>query len=89
MSMMLTAFILINGYGFALMNIDKQRAVQNKWRISERRIWLTAALFGSAGVWLGMLCFRHKTKHLSFKLGIPFLLMIQAVLAVVLLYVMN
>ncbi|OMI26023.1 hypothetical protein BTA31_16390 [Bacillus haynesii] len=72
--------ILINGYGFFLMKADKQKAVRGKWRLSERRIWLVAAAFGSAGVWFGMLRFRHKTKHLSFRLGIPFLLGVQAVL---------
>ncbi|MEC1262842.1 DUF1294 domain-containing protein [Bacillus swezeyi] len=81
MNIALIYLILINGYGFLLMKTDKQRAVKNKWRVSERRIWLTAAVFGSAGVWLGMLRFRHKTKHLSFALGIPFLLIVQAVLA--------
>ncbi|MEC0701816.1 DUF1294 domain-containing protein, partial [Bacillus haynesii] len=43
--------ILINGYGFFLMKADKQKAVRGKWRVSERRIWLVAAAFGSAGVW--------------------------------------
>ncbi|ATH92728.1 membrane protein [Bacillus glycinifermentans] len=81
MHLVLIFFIIINGYGFFMMRADKRRAVQHKWRVPERRIWLTAAAFGSAGVWLGMILVRHKTKHLSFRLGIPFLFVIQAALA--------
>ncbi|MFN2747694.1 MULTISPECIES: DUF1294 domain-containing protein [Bacillus] len=79
-TILLIYVILINGYGFLLMKSDKQRAVKNKWRVSERRIWLTAAVFGSLGVWGGMLLFRHKTKHLSFKIGVPLLLIAHVVL---------
>ncbi|MBV2197325.1 DUF1294 domain-containing protein [Bacillus velezensis] len=63
--------VLINGYGFWIMGTDKRRAKAHRWRISEKRIWLTAAMFGSLGVWIGMRIFRHKTKHKSFLYGVP------------------
>ena len=43
---------------------------------------LLAAAGGSAGVALGMLEFRHKTKHRTFTLGVPAILLAQAALAV-------
>ncbi|MCR6595231.1 DUF1294 domain-containing protein [Bacillus halotolerans] len=72
--------VLINLYGFWVMGADKRRAQRHKWRISEDRLWLIAIVFGALGVWLGMQTFRHKTKHASFQYGVPFLLVIEAVL---------
>ncbi|SEO81870.1 Uncharacterized membrane protein YsdA, DUF1294 family [Amphibacillus marinus] len=62
------------------MRTDKQRAKQNKWRISERMIWTISILGGSLGALTGMYGYRHKTKHLSFKLGLPLLLICQIVI---------
>ncbi|AHC43187.1 hypothetical protein BAMY_13430 [Bacillus amyloliquefaciens] len=78
--------VLINGYGFWIMGADKRRAKAHRWRISEKRIWLTAAMFGSLGVWIGMRTFRHKTKHKSFLYGVPLLFLTEA--ALVLMYLM-
>ncbi|MFJ9291368.1 DUF1294 domain-containing protein [Bacillus halotolerans] len=72
--------VLINLCGFWVMGADKRRAQRHKWRISESRLWLIAIVFGALGVWLGMQTFRHKTKHASFQYGVPFLLVIEAVL---------
>ncbi|MCC2928164.1 MULTISPECIES: DUF1294 domain-containing protein [Bacillus] len=72
--------VLINLCGFWVMGADKRRAQHHKWRISEDRLWLIAIVFGALGVWLGMQTFRHKTKHTSFQYGVPFLLVIEAVL---------
>ncbi|MCD8500728.1 MAG: DUF1294 domain-containing protein [Bacillaceae bacterium] len=62
------------------MYSDKQKAKKNKWRTSERTFFIIALLGGSLGVLLGMQWFRHKTKHLSFKLIIPIISMIQIAL---------
>ncbi|MCY7917120.1 DUF1294 domain-containing protein [Bacillus vallismortis] len=72
--------VLINLCGFWVMGADKRRAQQHKWRISEDSLWLIAIVFGALGVWLGMQIFRHKTKHASFKYGVPLLLVIEAIL---------
>ena len=34
------------------------------------------------GVWAGMYLFRHKTKHVSFVLGIPLILIVQTALLI-------
>lgn len=63
--------IVINIIGFAVMGIDKKRAIRGAWRISEASLFLTAFLGGALGCTLGMRHFRHKTKHWYFKYGMP------------------
>ena len=62
------------------MGEDKRRAQRGKWRIPERTLFLSAALFGGLGGVLGMHIFHHKTRHLRFRLGFPALLLVQVVL---------
>ena len=70
--------------GFILMGMDKKKAQEHRWRIPEKTLFLTAAIGGSTGVLIGMFFFRHKTKHLSFRLGIPLILTAQCLIAWVL-----
>lgn len=65
--------LLINVIGFVFMLYDKQSARKSKRRIPEKTLFTFAFLGGSAGVFLGMLFFRHKTKHITFTLLIPLL----------------
>lgn len=71
-------FITINAIAFALMGIDKKRAVHHKWRIPEANLFFSAILGGSIGAIAGMRFFHHKTKHWYFVLGMPLILIIQA-----------
>ena len=75
--------LIINAIGFILMLVDKIKARKNLWRIPEKVLFLSAILGGSIGSLLGMYVFRHKTKHFSFILGMPLILAIQIVLAVI------
>ncbi|MCM1100684.1 MAG: DUF1294 domain-containing protein [Clostridium sp.] len=72
----------INVTAFALMGMDKRRARQHAWRISEKTLFLSAILGGSVGAYLGMRLFRHKTRHWYFVYGIPAIFLIQAGLGV-------
>lgn len=76
--------IVINLIGFFIMGIDKRKARRGGWRISEKRLFVIALMFGSVGILIGMYVFRHKTKHLSFTIGIPTILVIQMLLFVLL-----
>ena len=67
------------------MLADKYKARKKLWRIPEATLFSTAVIGGSLGILIGMYCARHKTKHLSFNLGIPVILAIQLVLSVLLL----
>lgn len=70
----------VNGVGFLLMGLDKWKAKNHKWRISEKSLFLAALLGGSIGGWLGMYTFHHKTRHWYFVIGMPLILLVQAVL---------
>ena len=82
MKYFLLYLFLINSVAFVLMHADKRRARKNRWRIPERTLIGTAVLGGSIGALVGMRCFRHKTKHLKFTLGLPAILIVQIALAV-------
>ncbi|MDQ2087470.1 DUF1294 domain-containing protein [Herbivorax sp. ANBcel31] len=64
---------------FAMMKMDKTRAEKSKWRIREKTIFTSAFLLGAFGVLAGMKMFRHKTKHLSFKIGIPVIVVLNLI----------
>ncbi len=65
---------------FAMMGADKRRAKRGMWRISEKALFLAAALGGSPGAVLGMRVFHHKTRHWYFRFGMPAILIAQAAL---------
>lgn len=69
--------LLINAVGFGIMLYDKYLAKNNLWRIPEKTLFGIAAFGGSVGCLLGMYTARHKTKHKSFTLGIPAILILQ------------
>lgn len=69
--------VIINLAGFFSMVIDKKRAINKKYRISEKNLFLIAILGGSLGSILGMNLIHHKTKHWYFKFGIPLILLLQ------------
>jgi uncharacterized membrane protein YsdA (DUF1294 family) len=73
-------YLLMNLVGLFIMKVDKNRAIHHEYRISEKSLWLTALLGGAVGTTLGMQLFRHKTKHLSFKVGFPLLAVIELIL---------
>ena len=70
-------FVLMNLIGFAMMGVDKQKASRHTWRVPEFNLFLVAALGGCIGTIAGMFFFRHKTKHPSFFIGLPLILIIQ------------
>ena len=83
--MLIYYLLLINAAAFILMLADKLKARKNLWRIPEAVLMGSALLGGSVGALLGMYACRHKTKHLKFTLGIPVILALQLVAAVIIL----
>ncbi|WP_257346513.1 DUF1294 domain-containing protein [Pseudalkalibacillus decolorationis] len=77
MTIITALLAVLNIYGLALMYIDKQKAKKQKWRISEAHLWLVSIFGGAFGVLIGMYMYRHKTKHLSFRLGVPFIILVH------------
>lgn len=70
-------WVLVNLLTFVLYGVDKLRAKQADRRIPERTLLLLPYLGGSVGALLGMWIFRHKTKHLKFRILVPLALLLQ------------
>ena len=70
--------VFMNLLSFTLMGLDKRRARKDKWRISEKTLFLVTACFGGLGGTLGMFLFHHKTRHWYFRLFFPLFLLLQA-----------
>lgn len=83
-------YCVISGYilcmsiiGFFSMGIDKYKARRGLWRIPEKTLFIIAIIGGSIGSILGMRFFRHKTKHKSFVVGMPLILIFQCVFVII------
>ena len=72
--MVIPYYILINVVAFAMYGADKYFAKKDMWRIPEKTLLGVAAFGGAFGAFLGMEFFRHKTKHIKFKLLVPVLM---------------
>ena len=83
----------VNLLTFLAYGIDKRKAVRNgqrskrqSRRIPEATLLLLALLGGSPAALLAMYLFRHKTLHKKFRYGVPAILLLQAVLAIYLIF---
>ncbi len=72
--------IFINIVTFLVYGIDKWKANQGSWRISEATLLMLAVIGGTIGALLGMQVWRHKTMHKKFKYGLPLILLAQIAL---------
>ena len=61
---------------------DKKVSKKNKveLRVPEKTLMLLSFIGGGAAMYLTMLFIRHKTKHVKFMLGIPFMIALHAVI---------
>ncbi len=62
-----SAFIILNVWTFMLFGIDKIRAENGSWRVSEATLLFWAFLGGSIGAYAGRAVFRHKTRKQPFS----------------------
>ena len=77
---------IINVITFLAFAIDKLHAIKGKRRIRIITLLGLAFVGGSAGALLGMYTLRHKTKVYYFTVGVPLIMIMQAV---VVFFVMN
>ena len=77
MSFLSDYLLFINLTSFLIMVLDKQCARRGTRRVPEKTLFLLAWLGGATGVYLAMKLARHKTKHRSFNLGIPILIILN------------
>ena len=64
--------IVITIVTFLVYGIDKWKAKQGSWRISEATLLILAVI--------GMRVWHHKTMHKKFKYGLPLILLVQIAL---------
>ena len=76
--------LIMNVLLFFTMGADKFKAKTGRRRVPEARLFLLALLGGSLGGIGGMIVFRHKTKHNSFRFGFPAIFIAQLALTVLL-----
>ena len=72
--------IVITIVTFLVYGVDKWKAKQGSWRISEASLLILAVIGGSIGALLGMKVWHHKTMHKKFKYGLPLILLAQIAL---------
>ncbi len=67
---------------------DKKISKRNnvKLRIPEKSLFIWSAVGGSLAMYITMRIIRHKTKHVSFMVGIPVIMVLQIALIVALVY---
>ena len=67
---------------------DKKISKKNdvKLRIPEKSLFIWSAVGGSLAMYITMKIIRHKTKHISFMVGIPVIFVLQVALIVALAY---
>lgn len=77
--LLLIYLLIVNILTFLDFGLDKYKAKKGMWRTPESSLLLMALAGGSVGAWMGMNTFRHKTRHLKFKYGIPLIMILQVV----------
>ena len=80
LDIVLPYLVVINVATFFTYGLDKWKAKRSRWRIREAALLLLAVLGGSIGAWLGMKVWHHKTQHKKFKVGIPIIIIAQAII---------
>lgn len=80
------ALAALSAAAFVLYGADKSKARRGAWRIPEKVLLGISFFGGAAGGLLGMVLFRHKTKHWYFWAVNLIGLAWQAVAAILLLY---
>jgi uncharacterized membrane protein YsdA (DUF1294 family) len=72
-------FFAVSFIAVCLTVYDKLSAKARGRRVPEATLLLFSLLGGSAAMLITMLLIRHKTRHIKFMAGIPFIMAIQTV----------
>lgn len=72
-------FLVVSLISVIITVFDKKIAGTGKRRIPEATLLLWSALGGSVAMYLTMHAIRHKTQHKKFMIGIPLIMVLQAV----------
>lgn len=70
-------FAIVNIIAILINCIDKIKAKQGAWRIPEATLWFFGLIGGATGSYLTMKTIHHKTRHKSFMIFMPILMILQ------------
>lgn len=76
--------IIINLLTCIIYGVDKLKSVAGGRRIPEKTLLGFTLIGGSIGALVGMHGFRHKTRHLKFRICVPLFLILHVACAVLL-----
>ncbi len=79
MKIYLLIFTVISIISVAAVIYDKSAAKLRKRRIPEATLILLAAVGGALPMFIAMKIIHHKTRHKKFMLGLPVIILLQAV----------
>ena len=81
LSIFLAYIAVISIISIVVCIYDKKISKKNRveLRTPEKTLLILSALGGSVAMFITMLIIRHKTKHFKFMVGIPVIMVIQAV----------
>ena len=82
MKYLIIYLIVINIITFIIFGLDKYYAVKNKFRVSEATLFCLCIIGGSFSGYMGMKLFRHKTKKLYFRIGVPLIMILEAIVLI-------
>lgn len=75
----IVVWIIFNFISFIMFAVDKRKAQNKQWRISEAAL-IFSSVFGIIGGFCGMYIIRHKTKKPKFYIGLPLILVAEIAL---------
>ena len=62
---------------------DKRAAMAHQWRVPEATLLLLAAIGGAAAMLITMRTIHHKTRKPKFMVGLPVILVLQAIFVLI------
>lgn len=79
---LLIYLITINLVSFSIMGLDKKKAREKRYRISENVLIFISLIGGAIGSLISMIMFKHKTSKKKFYIGLPIIYIINKIIII-------
>jgi uncharacterized membrane protein YsdA (DUF1294 family) len=78
-NVILIYLLSVNIISFIMFGIDKWKAKNHKWRISENLLLIISFIGGATGALIGMVIFKHKLSKKKFYIGVPVFIVLNRI----------